>query len=187
MYDSLNELLIVDVESSCWGNENNRPKNETNDIIEVGISVVNLMSLQIEKTESILVVPERSKISKYCTDLTTLTQAQVDAGVSFKIACEMLEDKYNSRNLTWGSWGQYDRKMFEMQCRDLCVPYPFSRNHINLKNIFSVFYGLNKELNVPTALDYLDMPFVGTLHRGDADSFNIANIFIQMTKKVRKA
>jgi len=181
---NLSRLICCDIESTCW-ERGEQPKKEVSEIIEIGVAVINLKSLQIEQSEGIIVKPARSKISKFCTQLTTITQDQVDKGVSFSQACDILVNKYDSKNLVWGSWGQYDRKMFESQCRETYVDYPFSREHINIKNIFSVFYGASKEFNMPTALEELDMILQGTLHRGVDDAVNIASIFGSMLHKFR--
>ena len=182
---NLKKIAVVDIESSCWQHNEQAPKGEVSEIIEIGLAIVNLQSLTIKHTESIMVKPTRSKISKFCTELTTLNQEQVDQGISFKDACKYLQDEFDSKNLAWSSWGQYDRKMFESQCRETYVDYPFSREHINIKNVFAVMNGLPKELNMPAALDYLNKPLKGTLHRGIDDAINIADIFIDMMKKVR--
>jgi inhibitor of KinA sporulation pathway (predicted exonuclease) len=181
---NLNKIICIDIESSCW-NRGEEPKGEVSEIIEIGLAIINLHNLEIEETNSIIVKPTRSKISKFCTELTTITQEKVDKGVSFQFACSFLEDHYNSKNVAWFSWGEYDRKMFESQCRETYVNYPFSREHINLKNVFAITHGLSRELNMPAALDYLNMPLKGTLHVGVDDAINIANIFIYLNKKVR--
>ncbi len=36
------------------------------------------------------------------------------------------EADYNSRNRLWGSWGMYDQKMFQQQCKARTMRYPFS-------------------------------------------------------------
>lgn len=184
--DFLDKVIVLDIESTCWQPRNSQPKNEISEIIEIGLAIVNTKSLSIEDKESIIIKPVRSKISKFCTELTTLTQEQVDKGIFFEDACTLLQDKYSSKNFTWISWGAYDRKMFESQCRETCVEYPFGKNHINLKNIFAIMYGIEQELNVPKALDYLNLSFEGTLHRGIDDAHNIARIFIHSLKTFRK-
>jgi inhibitor of KinA sporulation pathway (predicted exonuclease) len=47
-----------------------------------------------------LVKPERSTVSEFCTELTTLTQEQVDQGMSFAEACERLQKRYLSNQGT---------------------------------------------------------------------------------------
>ena len=61
--------------------------------------------------------PVRSKVSEFCTRLTTLTQEQVDGGVSFEQACGQLRKAYRTRDRAWASYGDYDRRQFERQCQ----------------------------------------------------------------------
>ena len=63
--------------------------------------------------ESIIVKPERSQVSEFCTQLTTLTQAEVDQGITFSEACALLGRRYKSLERVWASWGNYDQNMFE--------------------------------------------------------------------------
>ncbi len=182
---SLDKIICIDIECTCWEHDKEKPINEETDIIEVGIAILNLKSLRIEENEGIIVKPARSKISKFCTQLTTLTQGQVDRGIDFSSACSLLRNKYDAKEFTFLSWGDYDRQQFERQCRDQCIEYPLGKRHLNLKNTFAVMYGLDKEVNVPTAMDHLNMPFSGTLHRGVDDIRNIANIYIHMLKQFR--
>ena len=73
MARDLSLILIVDVECTCWPTE--PPPGETSEIIEIGLALVDVPALQILQTGDIMVRPQRSKVSDYCTQLTTLTQA----------------------------------------------------------------------------------------------------------------
>ncbi len=178
-------ILCIDVESTCWELPEVQGLNEISEIIEIGVTVVDSKKLEIINTDSIIVKPQRSKISKFCTKLTTLTQEKVDQGIFYQDSINLLKRRYDSENRTMLSWGDYDRKMFERNCRDYDVRYPFGPRHINLKNTFTVLMGLDHEPSVEAALKLLGMNFEGTQHRGDDDSKNIAKIFIHTLKKFR--
>lgn len=178
-------VLVIDVESTCWEPPEVQPKNEISEIIEIGIAVVNIDTLLIERNDSIIVQPQRSKVSKFCTKLTTLTQEMVDKGISYQEAMSVLRNEYNSDNKVFVSWGDYDRKMFERNCNDYGVKYPFGPRHMNLKNSFALLNQLDKEAGLDTALDYLDMKLEGTHHRGVDDARNIAKIFTNTLKLYR--
>ena len=180
-------VLVIDVESTCWEPPEVQPRNEISEIIEIGIAVVNIKDLQIKKNDSIIIRPQRSKLSKFCTKLTTLTQEYVDQGVTFEAAMAILRKNFESENRTFVSWGDYDRKMFERNCRDYGVKYPFGPRHMNLKNSFTMLHGLDKEPGLDQALDYLGMKLEGTHHRGVDDAKNIASIFLHSLKKFRNA
>jgi len=171
-------VLVIDVESTCWEPPEVQPRNEISEIIEIGIAVVNIKTLKMTDNASILIKPQKSKVSKFCTKLTTLTQEMVNTGVTFEQAMGILRSKYLSEDRTFVSWGDYDRKMFERNCRDYGVKYPFGPRHMNLKNSFTLLHGLDREPGLDTALDHLKMKLEGTHHRGIDDARNIASIFI---------
>jgi inhibitor of KinA sporulation pathway (predicted exonuclease) len=178
-------VLVIDVESTCWEPPEEQPHGSISEIIEIGIAVVNIKTLKIEQNDSIIIRPQRSKLSKFCTKLTTLTQEYVDQGMTFQAAMTIMKRDYKSEDRTFVSWGDYDRKMFERNSRDYGLKYPFGPRHMNLKNSFTMLHGLDREPGLDTALDYLGMKLAGTHHRGVDDARNIANIFIHTLQKFR--
>lgn len=178
-------VLVIDVESTCWEPPEVQPKGSISEIIEIGIAVVNIKTLEIVQNDSIIVRPQSSKLSKFCTKLTTLTQEYVDQGTTFQAAMAILRKDYNSENRTFVSWGDYDRKMFERNSKDYGVKYPFGPRHMNLKNSFTMLHGLTHEPGLDGALDYLGLPLEGTHHRGVDDAKNIAKVFISTLVKFR--
>lgn len=167
--------LIIDFEATCWNHKT--PEGMHNEIIEIGISGVDYVTKEIRLRDTIIVKPDFSNISKFCTELTTLTEDYINEhGVAFKEACEILEKKYKSRDRIWFSWGEYDRKIIQSNCELKGIRNPFGRTHINMKPLFSFAFGIKKDLGVSQALDRLGMDFEGTPHRGGDDAFNIAKI-----------
>jgi inhibitor of KinA sporulation pathway (predicted exonuclease) len=167
------QILVVDIESTCW--EEYQPDN-ISEIIEIGITPIDTKSGNILESRSIIIKPEQSKVSEFCTKLTTLTQEIVDSGISFKEACNILVDKYHSKKYAWGSYGNYDMKQFVTNCSRENIEYPFSKAHINIKLLFALKYSLRKDVGMAKALRLLDIPLMGIHHRGIDDSRNIANI-----------
>lgn len=167
------QILVVDIESTCW--KEHQPDN-ISEIIEIGITPIDTNSGNILESRSIIIKPEHSEISEFCTRLTTITQEDLDSGISFKDACHILVDEYHSKNYAWGSYGYYDKKQFMAQCKRENIEYPFSKDHINVKTLFALKYSLRKHVGMTKALRLLDMPLIGIHHRGIDDSRNIANI-----------
>lgn len=178
-------VLVIDVEATCWEPPEVQGVSEISEIIEIGIAVVNIKNLKIVNNSSILVKPQRSKVSNFCTKLTTLTQKQVDGGIPFEHALWALQDQFKCGDRTFVSWGDYDRKMFDRNCKAFGLKYPFGQRHLNLKNCFTMLHGLDKEPGMDTALDYLGMKLEGTHHRGCWDALNIAKIFVHTLEKFR--
>ena len=186
MAKRLDHVLVIDIESTCW-NGGFPPRGEANDIIEIGLTRLELSSGRRLEKRSILVRPERSKVGPFCTSLTTLTQEQVDGGILFKDACKVLEGEYLSQERLWASFGDYDRRQFDKQCRDQGVRYPFGPSHLNIKTLFAVGRGLPTEVGLPQAMALLGLKLEGTHHRGHDDAWNIAAVLWEVTRKLRAA
>jgi inhibitor of KinA sporulation pathway (predicted exonuclease) len=180
----LDHILVIDVESTCWDG-GYPPHGAANDIIEIGLVPLELATGHRLEKRSILVKPERSRVSPFCTELTTLTQEQVDGGLLFKDACRILEDEYLSQERLWASFGDYDRRQFEKQCRDQGVRYPFGPSHLNGKTHFAITRGLPTEVGLPQAMALMKLKLDGTHHRGDDDAWSIAAVLWELLKKAR--
>jgi inhibitor of KinA sporulation pathway (predicted exonuclease) len=184
MAKRLDHILVIDIESTCWDG-GFPPKGQANDVIEIGLCPLEVATGRRLERRSILVKPERSTVGPFCTQLTTLTQAQVDGGILFKDACRLLEDEYRSADRLWASFGDYDRRQFEKQCRDTGVRYPFGPSHLNAKTLFAVSRALPSEVGLPQALALLGLKQEGTHHRGHDDAWNIAAVLWETLRKMR--
>jgi inhibitor of KinA sporulation pathway (predicted exonuclease) len=184
MAKRLDHILVIDIESTCWEG-GSPPRGEANDIIEIGLTPLEVATGRRLEKRSILVRPERSRVSPFCTELTTLTQEQVDGGIAYKDACKILEDEYLSAERLWASFGDYDRRQFEKQCRDQGVRYPFGPSHLNAKTLCSIAKGLTSEVGLPQAMALYGLTLEGTHHRGDDDAWNIAALLAVVLKKLK--
>jgi inhibitor of KinA sporulation pathway (predicted exonuclease) len=183
MARKLDRIVVIDVESTCWPGA--PPPGQESEIIEIGLCVIDVAAAQRLEKRSILVRPERSAVSEFCTQLTTLTQSQVEQGISFEQACTLLRDEYALKLRTWASYGDYDRRQFERQCQAREIASPFGKTHINVKNLFAICQALSHEVGLDGALGILGLPLEGTHHRGDDDAWNIANVLLTLLRRVR--
>jgi len=173
MFHYSEKILVIDIEATCW--KGKVPEGQQNEIIEIGICILDTVYYEIIANDSILVKPN-SEISPFCTELTTLTQNDVETGISLKEACQILQTHYLSKQPIWASYGGYDRKLFEKECQSKGIEYPFSKEHINVKQLFAKTLNLKKQIGMAGALRKLDLPLEGTHHRGVDDAWNIAKI-----------
>jgi inhibitor of KinA sporulation pathway (predicted exonuclease) len=183
MAKMLNTILVIDVEATCWSN--NPPPGEQAEIIEIGYAILDVPKGHIRRNGTILVKPERSKVSAFCTELTTLTQVQVDQGIAFTEACQFLEMELDAQSATWASYGVYDRKQFARQCQSFDVPYPLSDTHLNIKNLFALVHGLPREIGMAKALELMQREVHGTHHRALDDAQNIAHILAHLISPIK--
>lgn len=177
----LDQIIVIDIECTCW--QDNPPPGQESEIIEVGICTLDVASGERRQKRRTLVRPTRSTVSEFCTQLTTLTQAQVETGVSFSRVCSLLQDEYRASERVWASYGDYDRNQFQRQCYTSGIVYPFGASHINIKTLFALTHKLRYEVGLPQALEMLDLPLEGAHHRGGDDAWNAAAILSRLLNR----
>lgn len=179
----LDRILVIDVESTCW--EGPPPRGQISEIIEIGLCVVEVDDLRRIEKRAILVRPQASEVSEFCTRLTTITPELANTGMQLADALELLRSEYRSEDRVFASWGDYDRNMFHRNCDHFKLKYPFGPTHWNVKTLFSVARSLPREVGLDTALDQLGWPLEGTHHRGVDDAWNIAAVLCDLLRRAR--
>ncbi|PWN65019.1 DNA polymerase III [Chryseobacterium phosphatilyticum] len=178
-----NEIIIIDLEATCW--ENDRiPMGQKVDVIEIGICKLALKSGKISQKQSIYVTPERSEINRFCTELTGITPKLIEEkGIYFEEACDKIRDEYQSVPLTWAGYGNFDREQITEQCEWLGIESPFSEQYLNVMSEFKRHFRLYKSIGLKRALDHLNMDFEGKHHSGADDAYNTARILSKILEK----
>jgi len=176
---------VVDVEATAWP-ESERRRTES-EIIQIGLSVIDTQTLEIEKKPSIYVIPTTTEISQYCTNLTGITKRIIqENGITFAEACKFLMQEYNSKAFVWAAVGEFDRKIFEVQCERENVPYPFSQKYFNMKTHIAILNGWKKECGLIGMLKkYGFAEFEGTHHDAGWDAWNSSRILVKFIKQIR--
>jgi len=174
-------LNVVDVEATCWDGE--PPAGQVSEIIEIGLTTVDLDAGKRTGKHRLLVRPARSAVSGFCTGLTGLTREEVDTGISFAEACRVLAAEYQSAVRPWASWGDYDRLQFQRQCAAASAPYPFNKAHTNAKAAFTQAHGLRKKPGMARALQVAGLELEGRHHRGEDDAWNIAALILHLRSR----
>lgn len=192
MAHKLDKIVIVDIETTCLNDsgyhpEQTKQKPFLREVIEVGICLVNLTTLEIEDLQQIFVRPMESKITEFCTELTGITNATIQkSGIAFEDTCNIIKrSPYKTTKRAWLSCGDFDRNQFYNQCQREDIFYPFGPTHINLKPLFAIANSLNKETGMMGMLKKYNIPLEGRHHCGVDDVKNIGKIFIHLIKKLR--
>lgn len=173
---------VIDVETTCWEFPEIKPDNEHQEIIEIGIAVIDTIHLELVENNKFLIAPEKSRVTDFCTKLTGLTRFNLQYQNNFPMSLDSFKENYDTNNRLFASWGDFDRKMFESNCKLYNCAYPFGPRHLNIRHLFSLFYNISEELTIKQALNYLDLEFVGREHSGADDARNIATLFLSMLK-----
>ncbi len=168
-------FLVIDLEATC-DDRGSVPKHEM-EIIEIGAVLVDAHTLSAVDEFQTFIKPVRHKeLTPFCTQLTSITQGDVNDAPLFTDAMLALRRFINGRDALFSSWGDYDRNQFDLDARYHRVSLPFGGRHWNIKKSFSEALGETKRYGMSGALSRVGLPLVGTHHRGIDDARNIAKL-----------
>lgn len=169
-------IIVVDLEATCWQDEK-IPEGSSIDIIEIGICNLNIQNGTITDKQSIYVIPERSAVTDFCTELTGITPEMIrEKGISFSAACKKILEEYDPKGRVWASFGQFDQLQLQKQCSELGIAFPFGQTHLNIKSLFALKKKFTRAKGLTKALKIINEPFEGTHHCGADDAYNAAKI-----------
>lgn len=170
----ITHYLVVDLEATC-DQPASFPRSET-EIIEIGAVLVDATSLHIEREFQTFVRPRRHPhLTAFCTQLTTITQDQVDGAPRFPDALDQLTRFVHGDVVLLSSWGRYDWNQLRRDAAYHRIAVPFQR-HFNIKEAFSEALGTGRRFGTQAALRRVGLRFSGTHHRGIDDARNIARL-----------
>mmetsp|Transcript_64032 Transcript_64032/g.150655 ORF Transcript_64032/g.150655 Transcript_64032/m.150655 type:complete len:426 (-) Transcript_64032:84-1361(-) len=182
-------LVVLDFEWTC----DNRQRLEPLEIIEFpAVLVKTSFPPAIVSEFQVYCRPEKNPIlTKFCKELTAITQEQVDAGVLLPKAIE-LHQQWLETNLPGGigggatfamvTWSDADilgALHSELRRRGLQRPAHFDA-WINLKALFKSHYKREPKGGLQRCVESCGLSFDGRAHSGLVDSINTAKICIQM-------
>ncbi len=168
--------LLIDFEATCADDQSiARTQME---IIEIGAVMVETETLKVVDEFQSFVRPVRHpRLTAFCTQLTSIRQADVDAAPSFAQMLEAFKPwLYRYRDFVWGSWGDYDLHQLRQDCDFHRLPNPIGAAHRNIKQAFAQAQGLTKKPGLGGAVRMAGLTFAGTHHRGIDDARNIARL-----------
>jgi inhibitor of KinA sporulation pathway (predicted exonuclease) len=184
---NFNLVNVLDTELTCYA-DGVFPQGEKQEIIEFGLTTVDLRTLQIVKTVSIPVIPVMSTVTPFCTELTGWTMAKLQKqGVTYAEACRRLLAKHGSLNRLLVTDSNGDLASVREQCALMGVDFPFGDDHHNVSSLLSVITGQRRNMGLVENLAQLGLAFEGRQHRADVDSANIARVYIKVVEIARTA
>lgn len=168
-------FLVIDLEATC-DDRGAVPKDEM-ETIEIGAVLVDGATLAPVAEHQSYVRPVRHPVlTPFCTHLTTILQADVDAAPSFPEAIDALGHFVGGRDALFSSWGAYDRRQLEADAHHHGVVLPFRGRHLDVKERFSLALGTRRRYGLGQALERAGLTFAGTPHRGLDDARNVARL-----------
>lgn len=169
-------FLVVDFEATCANDGTLR--REEMEIIEVGAVIVDGETLQpLSEYQSFVRPVRHQQLTAFCTELTSITQMDVDGAPLFSEVVEqwtVWSEPYGGP--VFSSWGKYDHEQMVQDCRFHGIAMPFTLEPINLKAAFSKRLNQRRQLGMKEALSRAGLELDGTHHRGIDDARNIAKL-----------
>lgn len=179
-------ILIIDLEHTCMP-EADQPEDYHGQIIEIGAAWVTPAGGVADTFE--IFVQAENPVTAFCTELTGITQENVDTGLPYPAAMQALADfaALNSGE-AWASWGAGDLKCLVRDCAHHSVENPLEGwTHRNLKKEWcrasrallkeKVGNGRKvKQVGMATALAVSGITLEGPRHRALSDVLNIAKL-----------
>lgn len=169
-------LLIIDLEATC--EEGSRIPPDEMEIIEIGAVLVDESAFgKLDQFNAFVRPAHRPRLTAFCTELTSITQDMVDGAGQFPAVAQKFGkwlDRHG-RIRAWSSWGGYDYKQFDRDCKRHGVKNPLYMPHVNLKTLFAQAMG-RKPMGMKGAFAMLNAEMDGRHHRGIDDALNMARL-----------
>jgi len=187
---SFTHLVVLDFEATCDDKEPPEPQ----EIIEFPSVLLQLDGLQVvSEFESFVRPVHHPALTPFCTELTSITQDQVDAAPTFPEVFAAHQRWLESNGLplepsddgtlpyalvTCGDWDLQTMLPGQLRVSEPpfdWMPHPY-RQWINVKVPFRSWNRKMKRAGMARMLEALDLELVGHHHRGIDDTRNIARL-----------
>lgn len=173
----MNRYLVVDLEATCSQPPERPIPRHVMETIEIGAVLLDASFSPIGELQTFVRPVRTPLLTAFCTKLTSIRQADVDAAPTFPDAMEALERFLGPEERPlFCSWGDYDKNQLAQDATYHRVRLPLGAAHLNLKRRFSERLGETKKYGMAGALRRLGLTLEGTHHRGIDDARNIARL-----------
>lgn len=181
-------VLAIDFEATCC-DDDSFPRHES-EIIEFGCALIDMQTRSIAGTFESFVRPQvHPTLHRFCTELTTITQDQVDNAPELRKVLRSFADWLHQKvfikgkTLTWISWGQYDFNRLHGDCTRSRLTNPLGGvKHFNFKQVEGIA-ARSREKGLKGAVEHYGLKWKGVHHRGVDDAANVAQLFLHLTEK----
>lgn len=167
-------FIVFDLEATCW-DQHSRAENET---IEIGALLIR-DNIVVEEFQRFIQPIRYPILSDFCKELTSITQADVDEAKHFYDVIHEFKEwiAFQGDDYLLCSWGFYDRKQLESDCKLHHLDIDWLTQHISVKHQYRDVRQLRRAIGMKKALEMEGFSLEGTHHRGIDDARNIAKIF----------
>ena len=169
--------------------ELNTDGTQTDEITEVGIAIGSPGNIFLKESRFIKI---KKPLHPKSTEITGITQEDVDGGVELKEAAEWLSNLIDTHKpfvnaVQWGV-GDSTELLDEFKKNDIPFPY-FGRRFIDVKHFFLFIEAANGRAlsgGLRSSMSKHKLSFIGNPHRAADDAFNTLRFFFHLLQRQRK-
>ena len=111
-------FICCDLEGTCWDSGPLQPvQRKETEIIEIGAVRMDRDRTIIDEFQTFVRPQRHAELSTFCTDLTGITQADVDAAPPLPEAMAGFAAWIGNPDSVLVSWGAFDRNQIRRDCR----------------------------------------------------------------------
>ena len=170
-------FLFLDLEATCC-EDNLFPPSEM-EIIEIGAFILDQNFTVLDQFNEFVKPFRHPALTPFCTELTSITQRDVDSAYNFSVVAKKLENWLTGyTDYAFCSWGKYDQKQFELDSNRHGVRNPVSNAtcFINLKQLFAKQQRIGKQCGLARAMYLAELEMQGRNHRAIDDAKNMVQL-----------
>lgn len=170
--------IIFDLEASCWLG---RPPHGINEVIEIGALKINEYGEVLSSFNKFVKPTVNPILSDFCKKLTSISQDDIDRSKTFPHVIAQFQEWIDIYDEPYClvSWGKYDKRQLQGDCRLHKLDDEWLEYHINLKDQYKDLKRLPDGPGLKKAVKMEGFEFTGIHHRAIADAENTAKIFIK--------
>ena len=173
--------IIFDLEATCWPNEL-EARGKKQEIIEIGALKINKEGKIDSRFESFVRPIFHPTLTSFCTDLTSITQVDVNQADRFPEVIKDFQDwigLFDEEEYLLCSWGFFDRSALMKNCKYHDIDPLWAKKHINMKDQYPRIKCTGRPMGLKRAVEAEGFDFEGIHHRAISDAENLAKIFLK--------
>lgn len=170
-------FLFLDLEATCCEDDLFPPSEM--EIIEIGAFLLDQNFSELDQFNEYVRPIRNPVLTPFCTELTSITQGDVDSAESFSQVAKKLESwLVGYEDYAFCSWGNYDKNQFELDSSRHRVQNPISdaKLYINLKDLFAKQQKIGKQCGMARAMFLAELEMRGRSHRAINDAKNMLQL-----------
>ena len=171
-------FIVYDLEATCWQIKSASRVQET---IEIGAVKFNGYGEYLGKFSRFIKPKLNPQLSTYCTDLTSITQIQINRAERFPDVIEDFQDWIGifEEDYQLCSWGSFDKTMLIKDCVLHDYETDWLEAHINIKRQYHDRHRSRQTIGLHRAVEREGFEFTGIHHRAISDAENLGKIFLK--------